>query len=97
MKTLFISILLCLSASFTNASFPSTRIIDILKTGDGKTAQTAYEVYSINEEYQLLEHLKLNPKMQVLSIIDGQFYDILKVGETNIYFKLISKPKAPSV
>ncbi len=97
MKTLLISILFCLSASFTNASFPPTRIVDILHSGDGKTPNTAYEVYSIEEEYQLLEHLKLNPTMQMLSIIDGQYYDILKVGEKNIYFKLIPKPKAPSV
>lgn len=97
MRTLFISFLFCLSASFTNASFPPIRITDILNTGDGKTAKTAYVVYNIEEEYQLLEHLKLNPKMQMLSIIDGEYFDILKVGETNIYFKLIPKPKAPSV
>jgi hypothetical protein len=97
MKTFIISILLCFSASFTKAFFPPTRITDILNTGDGKTAKTAYLVYNIDEEYQLLEHLKLNPKMQMLSIIDGQYFDILKVGETNIYFKLIPKPKAPSV
>ena len=59
-----------------------------------ENAKTAYEVYSIDEEYQLLEHLKLNPKMQMLSIIDGQYFDILQVGEKQIYFKLISKPKA---
>lgn len=96
MKTLIISILLLLSASFSNASFPPTRITDILNTGDGKTAKTAYEVYNIEEEYKILEHLKLNPKVQMLSIIDGQYYDILVVGETQIYFKLIPKPKEPS-
>jgi len=97
MKTLILSVLLCFSATVTIASFPPERILIIQNSGDGKAAKTAYEVYSITEEYKLLEHLKLKPKMQMLSIIDGKYYDILVVGETNIYFKLIPKPKAQSV
>ena len=97
MKTLILSILLCFSATVTIASFPPERILIIQNTGDGKTAKTAYEVYSIEEEYKLLEHLKLEPKMQMLFIIDGKYYDILVVGETNIYFKLVPKPKAQNV
>jgi len=97
MKTLILSILLCFSATVTNASFPPERIVVIQNSGDGKTAKTAYEVYSIEEEYELLKHLKLEPKMQILSIIDGKYYDILVVGGTNIYFKLIPKPKVQSV
>jgi hypothetical protein len=88
MKTLILSIILCLSASITKASFPPERIVDILDSGDGKTAKTAYQVYNVEEEYQLLEYLKLNPKMQMLSIIDGQYYDIIQVGERQIYFQL---------
>jgi len=94
MKTLILSILLCFSALITNANFPLERIVIIQNSGDGKSATTAYEVYSIEEEYKLLEHLKLKPKMQMLFIIDGKYYDILVVGKTNIYFKLIPKPKA---
>jgi len=97
MKTLILSILLCFSATVTIASFPLERILIIQNSGDGKTTKTAYEVYSIEEAYKLLEHLKLEPKMQMLSIIDGKYYDILVVGETNIYFTLISKPKAQRV
>ncbi|NJK83375.1 MAG: DUF4919 domain-containing protein [Saprospiraceae bacterium] len=94
MKSIFTAVLLCLSLSFAIAKEPPIRVTEIINSGDGKTAKTAYEVYSIDEEYQLLEHLKLNPKMQILSIIDGQYFDILQVGEKKIYFKLISKPKA---
>jgi len=97
MKTLIFSILLCFSAAVSNASFPTERIATILNSGDGKSAKTAYEVYSIEEEYKLLEHLKLKPKMQMLSIIDGKYYDILVVSETNIYFKIIPKPKTQNV
>ena len=76
MKTLILLILLCFSATVTNASFPPERIVIIQNSGDGKTAQIAYEVYSVEEEYKLLKHLKLAPKMQSLSSIDGNYYDI---------------------
>ena len=88
MKSIFTTVLLCLSLSIAIAKEPPIRVTEIINSGDGKTAKTAYE------EYQLLEHLKLNPKMQMHSIIDGQYFDILQVGEKQIYFKLISKPKA---
>jgi len=97
MKTLILSILLCFSALITYANFPPERIQIIQNSGDGKAAKTTYEVYSIEEEYKLLEHLKLEPKMQMLSLIYGKYYDILVVGETNIYFKLIPKPKPQNV
>jgi hypothetical protein len=97
MKTLLISTLLVFSAFFANASFPPTRIIEILNSGDGKTAQTAYEVFSIEEEYQLLDYLKSNPSIQMLSIIEGQTFDVFLVNDTNVFFKLVSKPKVQSV
>lgn len=97
MKTLLISTLLVFSAFFANASFPPTRIIEILNSGDGKTAQTAYEVFSIEEEYQLLDYLKSNPSIQMLSIIEGQTFDVFLVNDTNVFFKLVSKPKIQSV
>jgi len=94
MKSIFTTLLFLISFSVAIAKESPGRVTEILNSGDGKTAKTAYEVYSIDEEYQLLEHLKLNPKMQMLSIIDGQYFDILQVGEKQIYFKLISKSKA---
>jgi hypothetical protein len=97
MKPLLISTLLVFSAFFANASFPPTRIIEILNSGDGKTAQTAYEVFSIEEEYQLLDYLKSNPSIQMLSIIEGQTFDVFLVNDTNVFFKLVSKPKVQSV
>ena len=69
MKSIFTTVLLCLSLSIAIAKEPPIRVTEIINSGDCKTAKTAYEVYSIDEEYQLLEHLKLNPKMQMLSII----------------------------
>ena len=97
MKTLLVSTLLVFSASFANASFPPTRIIEILNSGDGKTAQTAFEVYSIEEEYQLFDYLKSNPSLQMLSIIEGQTFDVFLVNDTSVFFKLVSKPKVQSV
>jgi len=97
MKTLIIALLLCFSASVIKASFPYERFVNILNSGDGKSAKTAYHVYTIDEEYQLLEALKLNPQMQTLSIIDGQYYDILKVGDKEIYFKLVTKSKEKTI
>ena len=94
MKSILTALLIFLSLSFSIAKEPPIRVTEIINSGDGKTAKTAYEVYNIDEEYQLLNHLKLNPKMQMLSIIDGQYFDILQVGEIQVYFKLISKPKA---
>lgn len=94
MKSILTALLIFLSLSFSIAKEPPIRVNEIINSGDGKTAKTAYEVYNIDEEYQLLEHLKLNPKMQMLSIIDGQYFDILQVGEMQVYFKLVSKPKA---
>lgn len=85
-----------ISLSFSKAKEPPTRITEILNSGDGKSAKTAFVVYSIDEEYQLLEHLKLNPKIQMLAIIDGEYFDIILVGETPIYFKLVSKTKNQS-
>lgn len=97
MKTVILSFLLSLSIGATFTSNPPERFLNILNTGDGKTAETAYKVYSISEEYELLKHLNLKPHMQLLAIIDGHLYDILQVGETYVYFKLVSNPRVTGV
>ena len=63
----------------------------ILKSGDGKSIETAYKVNSVEEEYGLLRHLKLTPNMQKLHIKNGYFYDEIKTNAKTIYFKLITK------
>lgn len=97
MKTSILSMLMFFTVFTANAFYPSERMVNILNSGDGKSYKTAYEINSIEEEYQLLEHLKLIPTMQMLSIIEGQYYDILVVGDERIYFKLIPKHQKQSV
>lgn len=96
MKTIILSFLLSLSACATFASNPTERILKILNTGDGKTAKTAYKVYSIQEEYDILEYLKLQPQMHILKIIDDQYYDVFIVGYKQVYFQFIPKSKSPN-
>jgi hypothetical protein len=89
MKTIYLLLMLIISASgFSN---PPESIARILKSGDGKSHQTAYEVYTIEEEYQLLAYLKLNPIIQMLCIKEGEYFDILQVEKSLIWFKLISQ------
>ncbi len=73
-------------------SAPSESITRILNSGDGKSYHTAYEVYTVDEEYQFIEYLELNPKMQMLTIINGEYFDVLQVGDSLVWFKLITKP-----
>ena len=68
-------------------------IIRILNSGNGRSIQTAYEVYTIDEEYKLLRFLKLTPIIQKLEIENGIFYDSFKIDSKTIYFKVLQKPK----
>lgn len=49
----------------------------LLRTGDGKTVQTAYCVQSINEEYVIMRHFGYKVAMQALIISDESNYDLL--------------------
>jgi len=88
MKSILTTLLFLISFSVAIAKEPPGRVTEILNSGDGKSAKTAFQVYTIDEEYMLLDYLRLNPKMQMLSIIDDEYNDILKVGEMYIYFKM---------
>jgi hypothetical protein len=92
MKTIIATLLIAIFFSQGLANEPSIRISEILKSGDGKTPETAYIVYSIDEEYRLLTYLGMKPEMQMLSVFEGQYYDILVVEENHIFFKLVRKP-----
>ena len=69
----------------------------IKSSGDGKSAATAFEVISINEEYGLIRALGLRPIKQALLSDKGHSYDAITVIEpqTNqesiLYFN-IDKP-----
>lgn len=80
--------------SFFLVSFKSysTRVEkNISFYGDGKSPKTAYKVYSIADEYEILALLNKKPTKQTLSLIDGCFYDIFEVDGKNIYFMLLKK------
>ncbi|MDQ5930664.1 MAG: hypothetical protein QG594_2452 [Bacteroidota bacterium] len=70
-------------------------IVRIMKSGNGCSIETAFEVYTIEEEYKLLRFLKLTPIIQKLEVKDGVFYDSFKIDSRTIYFKMLSKTKRP--
>lgn len=92
MKTLFL--LFALSISVLSVSGTSAKLTRILDSGNGQSPETAYQVYNIAEEYQLLQHLNLTPSMQMLSIVDGDYYDIFLIEDQVVYFKIVTKPEA---
>lgn len=69
----------------------NSRIIEILKTGDGKSANTAFVVHTINEEYEILRHLQLIPQIQYFVTIEGEIFDVFKVSNKEIFFKIQEK------
>lgn len=58
----------------------SGRVAKILKSGDGKTQDTAYHVKNVGEEYQVIRALGLRPAQQALIINDkGTAFDLMTV------------------
>jgi len=49
----------------------------LLSTGDGKSAETAYCVQGINEEYQIMNHFDYQVDSQALVMANGAEYDVL--------------------
>ncbi len=92
MKSIII-LVLALNSFMAFSNNPPADVIKIMKSGDGKTIETAYKVNSVNEEYDLLRYLKLKPVMHKLYIKNGDFYDAIKTNSKTIYFKLIKKAK----
>ena len=66
-------------------------ILRIINSGDGKTLETAYQVYSLGEEYEFLRYFKLKTIMNSLLVKDGIYYDAVKTNKKTIYFKVITK------
>lgn len=87
-------VLILVFVLFNWLSFSANPPIDIqaiLKSGNGKTIQTAYEVNSVDEEYVVLDFLKLKSIGQKLFIKDGFFIDAIQTSTKTIYFKIIEK------
>ena len=89
MKTI---VILFLFISFSTFSMnPPADIPTILKSGNGQSIKTAYEVNSVMEEYELLDYLKLKMVMQKLIIVNDCFYDAITTNSRVIYFKVVTK------
>jgi hypothetical protein len=78
---MFAAIALALLAPVTAPAqdHSSGRVERILKSGDGKTAETAYQVKSVAEEYQVIRALGLAPQEQALILKDDKAYDLMTV------------------
>jgi hypothetical protein len=92
MKTLLIFFFMLHSFVTPKQDVPKD-IIRIMHSGNGRSIETAFEVYTIDEEYKMLRFLKLTPIIQKLDIKDGIFYDSFKIDSITIYFKVLSKQK----
>ena len=90
MKILFI-LSLAFNSLFSIYANPQIDIKKILVTGDGKSIETANKVNSVNEQYLLLDYLKLKSLSQKLIIKDGFFIDAIHTNSKIIYFKIIDK------
>ncbi|MFO7790052.1 MAG: DUF4919 domain-containing protein [Bacteroidales bacterium] len=70
------------------------KLIDsILESGDGKSAETAYIVINVTEEYRTLEYLDLEMEKQSLVKENGRHYDVMEVRDTlgnkkSVYFNI---------
>lgn len=68
----------------------------ILRSGNGRTVESAFQVVHIREEYDTLNFLRLEPVGQALSEHDGRFYDVITVNGQNgepvgeLYFEVTS-------
>ena len=90
MKSIFTIIIYAFSIIAFSIN-PPFEIKKILDSGDGKSIETAYKVNSVNDEYLLLDYLKLKSLSQKLIIKDGFFIDAIHTNTKIIYFKIIKK------
>jgi hypothetical protein len=90
MKTILIFSFMLYSLVVPNQDVPK-EIIRIMNSGNGRTIETAFEVYTVEEEYKLLRFLKLTPIIQKLDIKNGYFYDAIQTKNNTIYFKIIKR------
>ena len=98
MKSIFL--LACMLYSLITVSKnPPVDIDKILKSGNGLSIETAFQVNTVDEEYDLLRYMKLTPILQKLQIKDGYFYDAIQTQTNIVYFKIIKRqlPKKANI
>lgn len=70
------------------------KVMDSLFTsGDGRTPQTAFLLFQVKEEYEVLKFLRLQPRKQSLIEDGGKYFDLLtatdeKGNKHEIYFNI---------
>lgn len=57
---------------------PSSHIVKVMAKGDGASAETAYKVSSVKDEYEIVRVLGLEVKSQSL-VVRKKPYDVLEV------------------
>jgi Domain of unknown function (DUF4919) len=60
---------------------PSKHIAKVMARGDGRSAETAYRVGSVREEYEIVRALGLQVESQALVQARKKPYDVLTVRE----------------
>jgi hypothetical protein len=83
-------VLLLLLSHLSIGSIASEPLKKVLQSGDGKSFQTAFEVQSVDQEFDVLKHLKCSPRLQMLVVKDGNFYDLIQTDSEIINFKITS-------
>jgi hypothetical protein len=68
-------------------------LLQSIRTGDGKTPETAFTVITVGEEYSLIRVLGLRRQQQVLIAKGGHHYDVLDVTDEDgrsqkLYFQV---------
>jgi hypothetical protein len=90
-----VTFVMLLTSCFLISQVPPKTLSRILKSGNGQSIQTAFQVHSIDEEYEVLTFLKLNPKSQKSLIDNGELYDCFTLdSKKTVYFKIKPRVKA---
>lgn len=82
-----------------NSRMSSGLINSILSSGDGETFDTAFHVFRVEEEYDILKSLQLFPSKQALTENNGDMFDYFECKNSNgqqfkVYFKITEHFKA---
>jgi hypothetical protein len=60
---------------------PPRRIVKIIERANGASAETAFKVRNVGEEYQVIQALGLDMRSQALRFVGRRFYDVLTVDD----------------
>jgi hypothetical protein len=82
-----------------HSDFSTNLAGSIFSSGDGKSPETAFHVYFVEEEYDVLKYLRLSSTVQSLSETKGRSYDVLECRDAegnkiNLYFDITEHMKA---